>query len=107
MENKPGAPENEHAEQQPGATPFPENEMLHREESNVAAKDGLDAGSLEHYGAGHLTTEHREYLLSRHKTVDLDPLPAMDPEDPLNWSSSKVPYSPTRKSTKAERYRKM
>jgi hypothetical protein len=107
MENKPEAPENEQVEQQPGVTLFPGNKMLHQEESTVVAKDGLDEGSQEHYGAGYLTTEHREYLLSRHKTIDLNPLPTMDPADPLNWSSLKVLYSPSRKSTTAERYRKI
>jgi MFS family permease len=28
---------------------------------------------------------HREYLLSRHGTVDLIPVPSSSPEDPLNW----------------------
>lgn len=26
-----------------------------------------------------------DYLLQRHGTVDLDPLPSLDPLDPLNW----------------------
>ncbi|KAF1981651.1 synaptic vesicle transporter [Aulographum hederae CBS 113979] len=34
-----------------------------------------------------LTEEHREYLLQRHGTLDLDPLPSKDPADPLNWPS--------------------
>lgn len=36
-----------------------------------------------------LTEFHREYLLKRHGTLDLDPLPSEDPEDPLNWPSWK------------------
>lgn len=32
-----------------------------------------------------LSPEHREFLLSRHGTVDLDPIPSMDLNDPLNW----------------------
>lgn len=32
-----------------------------------------------------LTEEHRDYLIKRHGTVDLDPLPSADPADPYNW----------------------
>ncbi len=32
-----------------------------------------------------LTTSHKDYLLSRHGTLELDPMPAQDPADPLNW----------------------
>lgn len=37
-----------------------------------------------------LSNEHREFLLQRHGTVDLDPIPAMDDADPLNWPKRKV-----------------
>jgi hypothetical protein len=68
MEQKQEGPD--HTEQQPGA---------------ISAEKGL-----EHGLAGNLEPEHREFLLSRHKTVDLNPLPTMDPADPLNWPSWKV-----------------
>lgn len=32
-----------------------------------------------------LSTEHREFLMAHHGTVDLDPIPSMDLKDPLNW----------------------
>jgi hypothetical protein len=32
-----------------------------------------------------LTEEHRDYLIRRHGTIDLDPLPSADPADPYNW----------------------
>ncbi|KAK2777456.1 hypothetical protein FQN53_002229 [Emmonsiellopsis sp. PD_33] len=32
-----------------------------------------------------LSDAHREYLLARHGRLDLNPLPSMHPEDPLNW----------------------
>ncbi|RLL93220.1 hypothetical protein CFD26_101575 [Aspergillus turcosus] len=35
--------------------------------------------------AGELSEPHRAYLLQRHGTLDLDPLPSMDPADPYNW----------------------
>ncbi len=37
-----------------------------------------------------LSAEHREYLLARHGTLDLHPLPSTDPSDPLNWPWWKV-----------------
>ncbi|KAK7408897.1 hypothetical protein QQX98_008901 [Neonectria punicea] len=36
-----------------------------------------------------LSAEHREFLFSRHGTVDLDPMPSMDEADPLNWPKHK------------------
>lgn len=36
-----------------------------------------------------LSQSHREYLLQRHGTLDLDPLPSEDPQDPLNWPAWK------------------
>jgi hypothetical protein len=41
-----------------------------------------------------LTSEHRDYLIERHGTVDLEPMPSMDPVDPLNWPSWKVFFFP-------------
>ncbi|KAH8695582.1 putative MFS transporter [Talaromyces proteolyticus] len=32
-----------------------------------------------------LAPRHREYLIQRHGTADLDPIPAMDDADPYNW----------------------
>jgi hypothetical protein len=37
-----------------------------------------------------LSQEHREYLLQRHATLELDPIPAMGDADPYNWSLGKV-----------------
>ncbi|KAJ7618024.1 major facilitator superfamily domain-containing protein [Roridomyces roridus] len=37
-----------------------------------------------------LSEEHRQYILQRHGTVDLDPMPTMDPADPYNWPEWKV-----------------
>lgn len=36
-----------------------------------------------------ISPEHERYLLERHGTLALDPLPSADPEDPLNWPSWK------------------
>ena len=32
-----------------------------------------------------LSPEHQSFLLSRHGTVNLDPIPTIDPADPYNW----------------------
>ncbi|OJI96602.1 hypothetical protein ASPVEDRAFT_23606 [Aspergillus versicolor CBS 583.65] len=32
-----------------------------------------------------LSEQHQAYLLQRHGTIDLDPIPSMDPADPYNW----------------------
>jgi hypothetical protein len=37
-----------------------------------------------------LSEQHQAYLLERHGTLDLDPVPSMDPADPYNWPSWKV-----------------
>lgn len=35
--------------------------------------------------AAGISQEHRDYLLNRHGTLDLDPVPSADPADPYNW----------------------
>ena len=52
--------------------------------------DILVANSEQKYDLRHqedisLNPDHADYLLQRHGTVDLDPLPSVDPLDPLNW----------------------
>lgn len=37
-----------------------------------------------------LAPRHREYLLERHGTLELDPVPYMDDADPYNWPSWRV-----------------
>jgi hypothetical protein len=51
------------------------------------------AEAIEDVANATLASEHREYLLQRHKTLTLEPLPSADPADPLNWPSWKVGYS--------------
>jgi hypothetical protein len=40
--------------------------------------------------ASHLSEEHRQYLLERHGTLELDPIPTMGTADPYNWPQWKV-----------------
>lgn len=60
-----------------------------------------DIDLVENAGAGQATTyeealtarlpkAHRDYLLQRHGTLDLDPIPGMGPADPYNWPEWKV-----------------
>ncbi|OBT90698.1 hypothetical protein VE02_00518 [Pseudogymnoascus sp. 03VT05] len=35
-----------------------------------------------------LSPEHREYLMQRHGTLELDPIPGMGDADPYNWTSA-------------------
>ncbi|KAE8378666.1 major facilitator superfamily domain-containing protein [Aspergillus bertholletiae] len=51
-------------------------------EKSGVGMDSVDATSL-------LSDQHRDYLLQRHGTLDLDPIPSMDPADPYNWPSWK------------------
>lgn len=37
-----------------------------------------------------LSEEHRAYLLKRHGTLELDPIPSFGDADPYNWSITKV-----------------
>ncbi|KAJ5676095.1 Major facilitator superfamily domain general substrate transporter [Penicillium macrosclerotiorum] len=43
------------------------------------------AASYEESVAARLPKAHRDYLLQRHGTLELDPIPSMGPADPYNW----------------------
>ena len=45
---------------------------------------------LEGNAASGLSQEHQQYLLQRHGTLELDPIPGMGGADPYNWPSWKV-----------------
>lgn len=70
-----------------------------QEASKLAASlHSGDQEALAHHATNlsdgaNLTPEHRDYLIKRHGTVSLDPLPSADPADPLNWPSWKVSFS--------------
>lgn len=66
--NRPGKPSAEHSED------------IKEERGAYVHPETVDA----------LSTEHREYLLQRHGTLVLDPIPAMGDADPYNWTSRKV-----------------
>lgn len=58
-------------------TGLPKGHPDHLEEAEAKAL-GLD-----------LSPEHQAFLIDRHGTVNLDPIPSIDPADPYNWPSWK------------------
>jgi hypothetical protein len=70
--------------------------------SAAAAKSPIEPGEfrpslpeddMKRHGiseSDHIYPEHRDYLMRRHGTLDLNPLPSVDPADPLNWTQTKV-----------------
>lgn len=47
------------------------------------------------FAADELSPEHKEYLMQRHGTLELDPMPGFGDADPYNWSTWKVCFSCT------------
>ncbi|KAJ6119146.1 major facilitator superfamily domain-containing protein [Penicillium sp. IBT 18751x] len=41
-----------------------------------------------------LSHDHKQYLLQRHGTLDLDPVPQPDDADPYNWPQRKASPCP-------------
>jgi hypothetical protein len=72
--------ETEHTERHGETLGKAESRYLEKTEAGI---ETFDATSL-------LSEQHRDYLLQRHGTLDLDPIPSMDPADPYNWPSWKV-----------------
>ncbi|KAI9757720.1 MAG: hypothetical protein M4579_003345 [Chaenotheca gracillima] len=69
-------------------------ETMHVERGQGDTMD-RSSGSETAYEESHagpareLSPEHREYLMKRHGTVNLNPLPSSDPADPYNWPAWK------------------
>ncbi|KAJ5937039.1 hypothetical protein N7466_003489 [Penicillium verhagenii] len=53
--------------------------------SPSAMESGKTAAFYVEDRVSHLSEEHRQYLLARHGTLDLDPIPDMNDADPYNW----------------------
>lgn len=56
----------------------------------VASSDleiGQRATNISLGQVAHLPQEHKDYLIRRHGTLDLDPVPSADPADPYNCLS--------------------
>ncbi|CAK9439495.1 uncharacterized protein LODBEIA_P35950 [Lodderomyces beijingensis] len=54
-------------------------------EKPVHSRDEAKSNLSDSSHSPELTPEHQQYLISRHGTVKLDPIPSQDPNDPLNW----------------------
>lgn len=63
------------------------DEAMRNDDLEHAATHGTYLNKEE---ASHLSEEHHQYLLERHGTIDLDPLPTMGTADPYNWPQWKV-----------------
>lgn len=90
-----------HSEAQSGASSITAGDAVKDQITPSMAREGVTEKENP-YGAGthledgnpeELSPPHRDYLLARHGTVDLVPLPSMDPADPLNWPAWKVCYT--------------
>jgi hypothetical protein len=68
----------------------PDVEMNGQGKVEHADNTASDAVYYEKDEAVALSPEHSEYLIQRHGTVELDPLPTMSPADPYNWPQWKV-----------------
>lgn len=58
--------------------------------NRTVTKDFAGLTHLEEGSGDGLSAEHREYLLKRHGTTEVNRMPSMDPVDPLNWPSWKA-----------------
>lgn len=90
MDDKPETRLESESQQREEAAPPADGALPQDDVHNAVGEKSLDDTHLEDGLAEQLSPEHREYLLARHGTLDLVPLPTMDPADPLNWPSWKV-----------------
>ena len=72
-------------------------------QSNNGTSDDTELGPRATYintgAAAGLSQEHRDYLLVRHGTLDLDPMPDNGDQDPFNWPRWKVSFCLSKTNT--------
>lgn len=56
----------------------------------LASMEKATQSTHESMGSPSISKAHQDYLMERHGTLELDPLPSMDPADPYNWPAWKV-----------------
>lgn len=61
-----------------------------KDDSEFLEEADKNRTSISELAASHLSQAHREFLLQRHGTLELDPLPSASHADPYNWPSWKV-----------------
>lgn len=79
--------------QSSSSRPLEQVDEKHRPKIDIDLVESAGAGQATTYEgalAAHLPKAHRDYLLERHGTLDLDPIPGMGPADPYNWPEWKV-----------------
>lgn len=71
-----------------------DSQPQHVERTFTASPRGMEAGKHSDLyvedRVAHLSEEYRQYLLARHGTFDLDPIPDMNDADPYNWPQWRV-----------------
>ncbi|KXT09188.1 hypothetical protein AC579_429 [Pseudocercospora musae] len=66
----------------------PEHDLVVLSDANSSDVEiGHRATNISKGAAATLSQQHRDYLIQRHGTLDLDPVPSQDPADPYNWPS--------------------
>lgn len=69
----------------------------HHVEGTAVSPAAVESGKQEAFyvedRVAHLSEEHRQYLLARHGTLDLEPIPDMNDADPYNWPKWRVSLS--------------
>lgn len=48
-------------------------------------KENIQFSHVEEASPSMLSQAHQQFLLERHGTLNLEPIPSMSPNDPLNW----------------------
>lgn len=61
-----------------------------RDVHDLEAFNASHGKDIEENDSGALTEDHRQYLIQRYGTVELDPIPDMTDADPYNWPTWKV-----------------
>ena len=64
-----------------------------RDHNDLEAFDRSHDESIKHSESDALTEDHRQYLIQRYGTVELDPIPDMTDADPYNWPTWKVCFT--------------
>jgi hypothetical protein len=85
MEEATRSPTNDTIESKKGAEQPEQPELLEDLEAKPTHATYLDNDAIRD-----ISEEHRQYLLDRHGTLDLDPVPGFGDADPYNWPSWKV-----------------
>jgi hypothetical protein len=76
-------------------------DCLNKGDNDLEAHSKPQDGYNENTDISQLSEEYRQYLLNRHGTLELDPVPEMNDADPFNWPKWKV-RSPQVHQTRAQ-----